>query len=69
MKGKKTWLPVGLTCLVVLGAMLLPQSVSRARDARLLGRNSGLGYDQHRRKNDCRNALPRKISENGYVTS
>ena len=35
MKGKKTWLPVGLTCLVVLGAMLLPQSVSRARDARL----------------------------------
>ena len=38
-------------------------------DARLLGRNSGLGYDQHRRKNDCRNALPRKISENGYVTS
>ena len=23
MKGKKTWLPVGLTCLVVLGAMLL----------------------------------------------
>lgn len=38
MKGKKTWLPVGLTCLVVLGAVLLPQSVSRARDVRLLGR-------------------------------
>lgn len=38
MKEKKTWLPVGLTCLVVLGAVLLPQSVSRARDARLLGR-------------------------------
>lgn len=37
MKQVKKWLPLGLTCLVVLAAALLPQKLSRARDAQLLG--------------------------------
>ena len=37
MKRMKQWLPLGLTCLVVLAAVLLPQKISRTRDAQLLG--------------------------------
>lgn len=37
MKQVKKWLPLGLTCLVVLASALLPQELSRTRDAQLLG--------------------------------